>query len=68
MLHKRDVPNNLKKLRLQCGLTQKEVAKAIGLQCENRLSRWENGIAMPSVKNLFRLCEIYKTAPNEIFS
>lgn len=61
------VPNNLKEYRLKAGLTQKQVAKLLSMQCEDRLSHWENGQAMPSVKNLFRLCEVYKASPNEIY-
>ncbi len=53
------VLNNLKELRLKAGLTQKQVANRLGLQCEDRLSHWENGQAMPSVKNLFKLCNVY---------
>ncbi len=53
-------PNKLKYYRLQAGLTQKQVAELLGMQCEDRLSHWERGQAMPSVKNLMRLCEVYK--------
>lgn len=50
----------LKTLREQCGLTQKEVAARMGLKIEDRISHWERGTAMPSVKNLFKLMEIYE--------
>ena len=35
--------------RKQAGLFQKDVAKALGLECMDRISHWENGIAMPNV-------------------
>ena len=60
-------PNKLREYRLKAGLTQKQVAKKLGLQCEDRLSHWERGQAMPSVKNLFRLCKTYKISPNNLF-
>lgn len=60
--------NKLKELRKQCGLTQKEVAELLNLDCENRISRWEKGQAIPSVKNLFRLCKIYNVSPDEFYS
>lgn len=53
-------PNRLREHRLKAGLTQKQVAEKLGLKCEDRLSHWERGQAMPSVRNLFKLCEIYK--------
>lgn len=54
------VPNNLKEYRLKAGLTQKQVAEKLGMQCEDRISHWEKGKAMPSVKNLLLLCQVYK--------
>lgn len=37
------IPNNFKKYRLEKGLTLKQVAEHSGLDCEDRLLRWENG-------------------------
>jgi len=54
------VPNNLKEYRLKAGLTQKQVAEMLGMQCEDRLSHWERGNAMPSLTNLLKLCQVYK--------
>ena len=60
--------NKLKELRKQKGYTQKQVAAMLGLQCENRLSHWEMGTAVPSVKNLFKLCKIYVAKIDEIYT
>lgn len=60
--------NNLKALRLQHGLKQKEVPTLLGMRSEDRISHWEKGQAMPSVQNLFKLCEIYKVNPFEIYT
>lgn len=59
--------NNLKLIRLAVGLRQKDVAKLLGCKSEDRISHWENGSAMPSVPNLFKLCEIYKVGPFDIY-
>lgn len=59
--------NNLKAIRLKRGLTQKQVAEKLGLKCEDRLSHWERGSAMPSVRNLMRLAEVYKKPPQILF-
>jgi transcriptional regulator with XRE-family HTH domain len=61
------VPNNLKEFRLKAGLTQKQVAEMLGMQCEDRLSHWEKGQSMPSVKNLFTLAKVYKALPHTLF-
>ena len=62
------VSNNLKEYRLKTGLTQKQVAQILGLQCEDRLSHWEKGQAMPSIINLIKLAEIYSTDISSIYS
>jgi transcriptional regulator with XRE-family HTH domain len=60
--------NNLKEIRLKKGLTQRQVAALMNMQCESRLSQWENGSAVPSIFNLFRLCQVYRIAAEEAFS
>ena len=59
--------NNLKKYRLEAGLTQKQVAQMLELDCENRLCRWEKGQAMPSVINLYKLARIYGVVPTNLY-
>jgi transcriptional regulator with XRE-family HTH domain len=61
------ISNNLRMYREQAGLTQKDVAGSLGLDCTDRISRWENGVAMPSVVNLFKLAAIYKVMPHELY-
>jgi len=59
--------NKLKELRKNHGYTQTQVAALLGLKCEDRLSHWERGQAMPSSINLMRLCKIYNVLPDEIY-
>lgn len=60
--------NNLKKIRIEKGFTQRQVASLMNLQCEARISQWENGVARPSIFNLFRICEIYKIQMEQAYS
>ncbi len=60
--------NNLKPIRLEKSMTQRQVATLMNMQCESRLSQWENGTAVPSIFNLFRLCQIYEVTAHELFS
>jgi len=66
MKHKHPT-NRLKEIRKNLGLTQKQVAAALGLDCEDRLSHWERGHSMPSATNLLRLAKIYNISPQEIY-
>ena len=60
--------NNLKAIRIEKGLTQRQVATLMNMQCESRLSMWENGTSMPSIENLFHLGKIYNVLPHEIYT
>jgi DNA-binding transcriptional regulator YiaG len=59
--------NNLRTFRNKAGLRQIDVARLLNLDCADRLSRWENGSAMPNILNLFKLSALYKTAPQELY-
>ncbi len=61
------INNKLKELRLQHNLKQEEVAIWLSIQCVGRVSKWERGLAMPSVKNLFKISKIYKFLPRTIY-
>ena len=60
-------PNSLREHRKAAGLRQHEVAKALGLKSTDRISRWENGAAVPHIKNLFHLAVILKTSPQVLY-
>jgi transcriptional regulator with XRE-family HTH domain len=61
------LPNNLREFRKRAGLRQIDVARLLHLDCADRLSRWENGSAMPNIVNLFRLARLYQVHPHEIY-
>lgn len=49
--------SRLKKIRLQAGLTQAQLAKFFGLSAYNRISEYENGVRNPSsgIVKLYKL-------------
>ena len=49
------------------GYSQKKVARILGLADTSTLSRWEHGLAVPGLVQVFRLSRIYKTLPQELF-
>ncbi len=59
--------NSLRKHRLLMGYKQNEVAKLLGLKSASRISKWEKGLAMPSVENLIKLSALYATLMNELY-
>ena len=60
-------PNSLRKYRKAAGLRQHEVARALGLNGCERISKWENGAAIPKIKSLFHLAILYKVSPQELY-
>ena len=66
-MHPKPCSNNLREFRTKAGLRQIDVARLLELDCADRLSRWENGSAMPNVMNLFKLSALYKAAPQELY-
>lgn len=47
-----------KKLRQEAGLSQKEVAKRLGIYQSN-VSDWENDVSRPEYEKLLQLAKIY---------
>jgi transcriptional regulator with XRE-family HTH domain len=64
---KQPYPNSLRLYRKQAGLRQADVARSLELDCTDRISRWENGAAVPHLINLFRLSILYKTTPQTLY-
>lgn len=64
--------NNLKAVRVSCGLNAKEVCEALQLICSDpafdppMLSRMENGKCLPTPRQLSCLAKIYGCAPSEL--
>jgi transcriptional regulator with XRE-family HTH domain len=63
----RQFPNRLRKYRRIHGYKQKEVNLLLGIEGQSRVSRWERGESLPDVINLFKLCHLYNTLPNELY-
>ena len=64
---RRHFPNRLRKYRMLMGYKQSEVAKLLGHVSTNRISHWENGEALPSLINLFKLSLLYHTLADQLY-
>lgn len=61
------IPNYLKKYRRARGLKQKEVAELLGLKSASMISRWEKGVCLPQLLNIFKLVLLYRTMVDALF-
>ena len=63
---KEDIGIILKQLRADAGMTQKEVAEALGRK-QQVIGHWETGYAQPDANTLFVLCDLYGADISEAF-
>lgn len=63
--HRSMFPNQLRTVRRLSGYRQKEVARIIQVD-PALLCRWENGIAVPTAEQLFKLSVLYNKTPDEL--
>ena len=56
---------SLRAARVNAGLSQKDVAKALRVS-NKTVSSWENGETFPSAKNITRLCKLYGMSYDDI--
>lgn len=68
MLRGRELADFLKTARTRAGLSQKEVAVALGYKSSQFVSNWERGISSPPIRTLRRLCSLYKANESEVFN
>ena len=51
--------HNLNVIRTQHGMTNKQIADALGIKCVSQVSYWTAGKGMPNAKNLKGLAELF---------
>ncbi len=61
------IPNCLRKYRKARGLKQKEVSDILGLKNTSMISRWEQGVCLPNILNVFKLTVLYRVQVDTIF-
>ena len=55
----------IKKIRKELGMTQDQVAGALDVT-QNCVSKWENGVCMPSVEFLIKLSDLFGCTIDEL--
>lgn len=48
-------------------LTQQDVAQLLGHKYQDRISRWEQGLAVPHIKNLMKLSKAFGVPIQDIY-
>lgn len=59
--------NYLRRYRRENGLSQREVARILGLKSTSPISRWEHGLLLPETMNALKMAVLYGTKVDDIF-
>lgn len=57
---------NIEKLRLDSGLSVKEIQNIFGFRTPNAICKWQKGNSLPTVDNLVVLAKIFKCSIDDI--
>lgn len=60
-----NLPKNLKSLRAESGLTQKQVAKELGITYQS-YQAYELGLTLPTLQNFIKLCKLFDVSYEEL--
>jgi len=67
-INRKRIPNSLRKYRRASGLTQKKVARILGVKNTSLISRWESGFCLPKLLSVFKLAILYRTMPDALYT
>jgi transcriptional regulator with XRE-family HTH domain len=67
VLMENKIKNTITEYRVKAGISQNELARRMGFKSNNRISRWENGLARPSSDNLLELASILNIDPRLLY-
>lgn len=59
--------DNLKSLRKQSGMTQKQVAEHLGV-VESCYANWEQGRTEPNIETLRKLCDLFAVNADDLLN
>ncbi len=62
------IQNNIRQYRKLKGLTQWDVARHLGFNSIDRISKWEHGKQYPHVTNLILMAELFSVHAEELYS
>lgn len=57
---------NIKKIRISCGLTVKDLQEYFGFEQPQAIYKWQWGETLPSIDNLFALSKLFRVPIDKI--
>ena len=67
MVYKLAFQENLRRLRMEKGITQTQLAQKLGVD-QRTISAWEKGVCEPSLSIVILLCDIFDETLEEILT
>ena len=62
----RTLSDYLRQKRVDCGMSQLDVAKVLGYSSPQFVSNWERGLVSPPLETIAVLIDLYKIQPGEV--
>ena len=62
-----DIGKNIKRFRQEKGLTQADLARALGVTCQ-AVSKWETSANSPDITLIPKLAELFGVSISELFA
>ena len=56
----------IRRLRMECGLTIREVSEYMGFTTDQAVCKWQRGDALPTVDNLYALSRLFGITMEDI--
>lgn len=57
---------NIMSIRINNSYTKKEFADILGLKSDKQVNKWEEGVCIPSVKNIINICNFLSIRPDDL--
>lgn len=67
ILENKKYPNRLREIRFKHGYSYKRVARFLGVNNQNVITRWEEGASLPSLEHFLKILYLYDATPNELY-
>ncbi len=64
---KTPIHNTIREHRTRLGIRQLDVACHLGFNNTDRISKWEHGLAYPSVVNLIQMAKLFGVHAEELY-
>lgn len=68
VLNKKEIGSVIKEYRLKNNISINEFASEISIKNPKQILKWENGLVIPSLDNIIKICNLFSIKVDELIS